>query len=409
MSTGRDSAGSARGRRVLVVDDDRDLLETIIDILEHEGYDVASAMGRKSGREEAERFAPHVAILDIRLGADSGIDLLEDLRLVAPRLQCIMMTGYSSIDTAMEAIHKGAYDYLQKPVEMRYLLSILDRCFEKIKLREQSEEAHLAVASQNEQLAELNEKLREEAHKAAAALAELTRSQDRLRRAQRVGHIGTWEVDAESMTVWGSGQAYQLFGLEPRTDPMALDEMLDLFQPLDRIAAQEALQRLITDGGSVDFEYKGKRRLDGTEIWLDIKGELRRAVDGKAATVLGTIRNITERKEAEEALIKLNAELEERVTRRTSDLEAANQQLRRAKEGADTVARQTQDMANELGRKLRTPLDALIAGLDRALSTNLPAMAAGQIKEARTSADVLRQVVAKVLASRLPPGRGQPG
>jgi PAS domain S-box-containing protein len=390
---------------VLVVDDDRDLLETLVDILEHEGYEVATASGRQSGLEEVARFAPHVAVLDIRLGADSGIDLLEDLRRAEPRILCLMMTGYSSIDTAMEAMHKGAYDYLQKPVEMRYLLSILDRCFEKIALREQSEEAHRAVASQNTELEDLNRKLREEAHKAATALAELTRSQERLRRAQRVGHIGTWEVDTDTMMVWGSGEAYQLFGLEPRSDPMALDELLDHFLPLERIATQEALQNLLVEGGTVDFEYRVKRRLDGTRMWLDIKGELRRTVDGRASTVLGTIRNITERKQAELALKELNAQLEERVAQRTAALEAANQELRRARDAADAAARQTQEVADELGRKIRTPLDALVAALDRVLGESLPAAAAARVKEARTSADVLRQVVVKVLASRLPPGR----
>lgn len=406
MSTASGSVGRERSRRVLVVDDDRDLVETLSDMLEHEGYEVASAMGRQSGLEEAERFKPQVALLDIRLGADSGIDLLEGLRRLDPRLVCLMMTGYSSIDTAMEAIHKGAYDYLQKPVEMRYLFSLLGRCFDRIELREKSEGAHQAVASQNEQLEELNQKLQAEAHKAATALAELTRSQERLRRAQRVGHIGTWEVDTESMTVWGSGEAYELFGLEPRGEAVPLDEVLDLFAPLDRIAAQEALQNLLSDGGSIDFEYRGKRTLDGSEMWLDIKGEMRRAVDGHAATVLGTIRNITERKQAELALKQLNAQLEERVARRTEDLEAANLKLRRAKEITDAAARQTQDMADELGRKIRTPLDALVAGLDRALGESLPPASASRVKEARTSADVLRQIVAKVLASRLPPGGG---
>ncbi len=394
------------GRRVLVVDDDRELLETLVDILDHEGYTVTSAFGRQSGLEEAKRFAPHVAVLDIRLGVDSGIDLLEDLRRLNPQLICLMMTGYTSIDTAMEAIHKGAYDYLQKPVEMRYLFSVLDRCFEKIKLRDQSEAAHRAVASQNEELEDLNRKLVAEAHRAATALSELTRSQERLRRAQRVGRIGTWEVDAETLTVWGSSEAYELFGLESRDDSMALDELLDHFQPLERVATQEALHNLVIEGGTVDFEYRVRRHPDSPEMWLDIKGELRRTVDGRAATVLGTIRNITERKRAEVALKELNAQLEERVARRTAALEAANQQLRQAKAAADSGARQTQEVADDLGRKIRTPLDALIAGLDRSLGESLPSTVAARIKEARTSADILRQVVAKTLASRLPPGRG---
>ena len=182
--------------------------------------------------------------------------------------------------------------------------------------------------------------------------------------------------------------------------------MLDEFQPQERVATQGALRNLIVDGGSIDFEYRVQRRMDDSEMWLDIKGELRRAVDGRAATVVGTIRNITERKQAELALKELNAQLEERVTRRTADLESANQDLRRARDAADTAARQTQEVADELGQKILTPLDALVAGLDRALGESLPTAAAARVKEARTSADILRQVIVKLLASRLPPGRG---
>ncbi len=403
MNGGSETSGARPGGRVLVVDDDRELLETLGELLRDAGYHVATARGRRSGREEAERFRPQAALLDIRLGSDSGIDLLGDLRSAFPELQCIVMTGFSSIDTAMEALHRGAYDYLQKPVERLHLLSVLDRCFEKIGLRARSRDAHMEAERQNERLEALNERLREEAARTASALEDLTRSQERFRLAQRVGRIGTWEVDVGSMRIWASGQAYRLLGLEPRESSVPLDELLDLLRASERVAAMEALQSLITEGGSVDFEYGGMGRMDGEEVWLDIKGEVRRGPDREPAVIVGTIRNITERKRSELALQRLNAELEERVARRTAELEEANRELLAAKEEADQAARQTRHVAEEMGRQLRTPLDNLISSLDKVLTQPLPAAASARVREARTSADVLRQLLARALVNRLPP------
>ena len=79
--------------------------------------------------------------MDVRLGHDSGINLIAQLKETHPDLLCVMMTAYAAMDTAIEAIHEGAYDYLQKPLDMRYLLATLDRCFEKLRLESEKAEA----------------------------------------------------------------------------------------------------------------------------------------------------------------------------------------------------------------------------------------------------------------------------
>jgi PAS domain S-box-containing protein len=119
---------------VLIVDDDRDFTCSLVDILETRGYHVEIAHSVQGGREKAETFDAQVALLDIRLGRNSGIDLIPHLKEARPGILCVMMTAYAAMDSAIEAIHGGAYDYLQKPLNIQHLLATLDRCFEKLQL-----------------------------------------------------------------------------------------------------------------------------------------------------------------------------------------------------------------------------------------------------------------------------------
>ena len=123
-----------REGRILIVDDDPDFALSLLDVLESRGYQVEIAHDVPSGREKAQQLKAQVALVDIRLRRDSGINLIAQLKEINPNILCVMMTAYAAMDNAIEAIHQGAYDYLQKPLDMRYLLATLDRCFEKLQL-----------------------------------------------------------------------------------------------------------------------------------------------------------------------------------------------------------------------------------------------------------------------------------
>jgi PAS domain S-box-containing protein len=120
--------------RILIVDDDADFALSLLDVLESRGYQVEIAHDIPSGKEKAAHLDAQVALVDIRLRHGSGIDLIAQLKEISPDILCVMMTAYAATDNAIEAIHEGAYDYLQKPLDMRYLLTTLDRCFEKLQL-----------------------------------------------------------------------------------------------------------------------------------------------------------------------------------------------------------------------------------------------------------------------------------
>ena len=100
---------------VLVVDDEANIRRTLAACLEAEGHSVTAVGNAEDARSEASRRSFDVAFVDIRLGTSSGLDLIPDLLAGAPWLKVIMITAYASFETAVEAIRRGAADYIPKP------------------------------------------------------------------------------------------------------------------------------------------------------------------------------------------------------------------------------------------------------------------------------------------------------
>ena len=157
MST---TSPAAAARRVLLVDDQRDFAESLQDVLETRGYAVEIAQTPDEAAAKATSFEPHVALVDVRLGRESGIDVLSALRASRPGLLCVMVTAYADVETAVQALERGAYHYLRKPFPMTDLLATLDRCVEKIRLEEEKAAAEATLRARNRDLAEINERLR---------------------------------------------------------------------------------------------------------------------------------------------------------------------------------------------------------------------------------------------------------
>jgi PAS domain S-box-containing protein len=149
-----------RQGRILVVEDEVDFVLILADILESRGYQVEVAHSASSGLEKVAAFDAQVALLDMRLGSDNGIDLIAQLKQTRPKILCVMMTAFATMDTAIEAIHQGAYDYLQKPLNIPRMLATLDRCFEKLRLEDEKTAAEQALRARNAELVQINERLK---------------------------------------------------------------------------------------------------------------------------------------------------------------------------------------------------------------------------------------------------------
>ena len=113
-------------RQVVVVDDEELIGRSLRLALEAEGYHVAVANSAKAGRALLEGESPDLAILDVRLGDGSGLDLLREARARAPALQAIVITAHGDVDSAVEALRLGAYDFIRKPFDLEEVVAAVN-------------------------------------------------------------------------------------------------------------------------------------------------------------------------------------------------------------------------------------------------------------------------------------------
>ncbi len=123
-------------KKIMVVDDDEALADNWEDILSDEGYELITANNCADALKVARKHHPHVALLDLKLPDDTGINLLAKLKENNPECICALMTAFADVDSAVTALEKGAFHYLQKPVRPIELISLLDRIFETLQIRE---------------------------------------------------------------------------------------------------------------------------------------------------------------------------------------------------------------------------------------------------------------------------------
>jgi two-component system response regulator RegA len=109
-------------RRVLVVDDDDTYRTALGRAFERRGFEVLAAASVAEALEMAERVTPDFASIDLRMPGASGLELVRRLTALHPNVRVVVLTGYGSIATAVEAVKLGAADYLTKPADAHDLL-----------------------------------------------------------------------------------------------------------------------------------------------------------------------------------------------------------------------------------------------------------------------------------------------
>ena len=108
---------------LLLVDDDATYRERLAKAITARGYEVRTAADAESAVALAEADSPEFAVLDLRMPGESGLELLRRLMAIDPTTRVLMLTGYGSIATAMEAVRLGAVNYLTKPADVDDILT----------------------------------------------------------------------------------------------------------------------------------------------------------------------------------------------------------------------------------------------------------------------------------------------
>jgi two-component system response regulator RegA len=115
---------------MLVVDDDETFRDRLVRALAARGIDATGASNADEAMSLARRLKPQRAVIDLRMPGRNGLELIRGLLQVDARMQIILLTGYGSISTAVEAVRLGAIDYLTKPADTEQILSAFEKDYE---------------------------------------------------------------------------------------------------------------------------------------------------------------------------------------------------------------------------------------------------------------------------------------
>ncbi|MBS3779129.1 MAG: sigma-54-dependent Fis family transcriptional regulator [Desulfovermiculus sp.] len=129
---------TAEKPKILVVDDDSGHRITLKTVLKSWGYQVSEAEDGQSAVKEVQNTAFDLILMDVRMAVMNGIEALQKIKAYNPSIPVIIMTAYSSVESAVEAMKSGAYDYLTKPLDFDELQITIDRALEHTHLRQEN-------------------------------------------------------------------------------------------------------------------------------------------------------------------------------------------------------------------------------------------------------------------------------
>ncbi len=325
---------SAHNHTILVIDDEPANLATVVDCLAGIGFQIEVAQAGETGLELARQTQPNLILLDVML---PGIDGLETCRrLKADESTCeipvIFMTVLTRVEDKVRGFEVGGVDYITKPFQQE---EVLARVITHLRLRdltrrlkEANESLERRVEKRTIALTQANNELQAEIAERKRVEAALRDSEERMRLTMEAVNIGSWDWDVKN-DIWSASPIYYtMLGYEPKSEPADRDEWLERVHPDDRAIVEKKIQDVLTR----DFaEHRYEARLkhaDGTYRWQYVYGfGIERDEKGQVTRMLGIRLDITERKQAEEQIRKLNQQLEQRVADRTIQLEAANKEL----------------------------------------------------------------------------------
>ena len=126
--------------RILLVDDDADLRSVFREKLEHSGHEVDEAGSAEDALAKVGAFDPALMVTDVRMDGMTGLELLSRVRESMESVDVIVMTGHDTMTSAVEAMKSGAFDYLVKPVGLKELMAVVDRCLSDQEINRAAEE-----------------------------------------------------------------------------------------------------------------------------------------------------------------------------------------------------------------------------------------------------------------------------
>ncbi len=136
--------------KILIIDDEKSIRNTLKEILSYEGYEVTEAPDGIEGIRIAEKEKFDIILSDIKMPKMDGIEVLEKLQEITPETPVVMISGHGNIDTAVEAIRKGAFDYISKPLDLNRMLVTIRNAMDRSVLVKETKSLKRKIYKTNE-------------------------------------------------------------------------------------------------------------------------------------------------------------------------------------------------------------------------------------------------------------------
>src|SRR5215208_2860921 len=137
-------------RKVLIVDDEPGIRQALGQLLEFEGYEVRSADNATDGITAYQSWRPHLVFMDVKMAGIDGLEALKRLREIDPSAVVVMISGHATIQTAVEATQRGAYDILEKPLDTDRIIVTLRNALSHLDLHEENARLRQTIESRFE-------------------------------------------------------------------------------------------------------------------------------------------------------------------------------------------------------------------------------------------------------------------
>jgi PAS domain S-box-containing protein len=265
---------------VMIIDDDPALRATMLDILQAKGYTSIQVRTGSEALAQARLQQVHVALIDLRLEDMPGLEVLRGLKEIDGDIECILLTGFASQSSAIQAINQGAYSFFEKPVDIDQLLLSIRHAAEK-----------------------------------QAAARKLSESEARYRMLAENVNDTVWMMDLNLHLVYASPSLTKVSGFSmEELSALSLDQQMPAhsYQKILQMHEEHLSPEKVTDPNylpsrTIELEVYKK---DGSTYWSETTLSFIRDESGAPQFILGVGRIITERKWAEEQLHRRLNELE---------------------------------------------------------------------------------------------------
>jgi len=291
------AAGRGRNSRVLVVEDNEAQLRTLTAILEEEGFDTIGCSTATEALQHVGQEDIAVAIVDLRLPALSGTELLKRFQELGDNVPVVVHTAYASYESAKDAINHGAFAYVEKACDPDEIVYHVRRAFQQ-HLEQYADELENAVADRTRELQEACEELGCEIDRREQAAEALERSESLLATILETAPAGIGLLH-DRVFQWVNIPMLEMTGY--REDELLGQNVQMLYETAgeyERVGRVKYARIRATGTGEIDTQW---RRKDGTSIHVHLQSTAIAPADISAGVIF-TATDITERKQAEQAL-----------------------------------------------------------------------------------------------------------